>query len=143
MRLILTFQRNVCWSIFNKYLNNKDIEIISFYIVGIAIFTKMLVHLSASIFTSKSNNFSLIEHKILLYNSPLSRCGPLHPPAPVPWVNIPGSAHAIGINLLCFIHVLCQVFPIQLVYNLKKQSPIKDAIFWWGVWTPNKVRYTL
>ena len=40
MRLILTFQRNVCWSIFNKYLNNKGIEIISFYIVGIAIFTQ-------------------------------------------------------------------------------------------------------
>ena len=30
MRLILTFQGNVWWSIFNKSLNNKDKEIISF-----------------------------------------------------------------------------------------------------------------
>ena len=32
MCLILTFQRSVCWSIFNKYLNNKDTEIISFHV---------------------------------------------------------------------------------------------------------------
>ena len=77
MCLILTFQRNVWWNtlvfhqmfwwntlvfhrmfgemffgILNKYLNKKDTEII--FILGIAIF-KMLAHLSASIFTSKSN----------------------------------------------------------------------------------------
>ena len=32
MCLILSFQRNVCWFIFNKYLNNKDTEIISFQV---------------------------------------------------------------------------------------------------------------
>ena len=32
MCLILTFQRNVWWSIFNKYLNYKDTEIISFQV---------------------------------------------------------------------------------------------------------------
>ena len=32
MCLILTFQKNVWWSIFNKYLNNKDTEIISFQV---------------------------------------------------------------------------------------------------------------
>ena len=32
MCLILTFQRNVWWSIFNKHLNNRDKEIISFLV---------------------------------------------------------------------------------------------------------------
>ena len=32
MCLILTFQTNIWWSIFNKYLNNKDTEIISFQV---------------------------------------------------------------------------------------------------------------
>ena len=68
MSLILTFQRNVWWAISIKYLYNKDTETIHFSHGNFEAILKMLAHLSASLFTSKSNHCSLIGHGIFLHD---------------------------------------------------------------------------
>ena len=69
MCLILTFQRNVWWAILIKYLYIiRTQRPFHFSHGNFDAILKMLAHLSASIFTSKSNHYSLIGHGILLYN---------------------------------------------------------------------------
>ena len=68
MCLILTFKRNVWWAIIIKYLYEKTQRPFHFSHGNFNAILKMIAHLSASIFTSKSNHYSLIGHGILLYN---------------------------------------------------------------------------